>query len=517
MATHTVGGMVNGAFALIRINDETSVAEWSTNGSVWTPIAAGGSGDMEKSVYDTNDDGVVNNADYAETAGSAETASHATTAGSAETASHATTAGSAETANAIGSASSTDVENAVADSHTHSNKTTLDKFSEADGALTFNGAPISSGDEIPTNRILPDPENLAENLLGGPVIFSATNTADETYILRFPFVDDLNDHSENSIAVSKIGTVSLAGGSPDGAGGKSARFERSSCLYGTMPVAFGTGDFTINLWLKTDSLGTQTIFSTREGNSTSANSFALMISNNNSLYVYADGDKTPGSTVTQWTANTWHHIRLVRASGALTIMLDGSVTATGTMANDITKLVFAIGGSYGGGSVYESTSGCYIASLDVLNYAMSTDEFSPEYVPGTLTGRGYAVSALDEFRTSIGLLDNDFVQQAISTPGEVAISTENGFCQFCEITSTNVSDGNLTFTLPELSIEHPEMEIVLKISTSCTLSAKKADGESEYVFHTESNATTENVLHYIMHVKYVNGNTMFTFEKLLVI
>lgn len=119
MATHIVGGMINGAFALIRINDETSAAEWSTNGSAWTPIAAGGSGDMGKSVYDTNDDGVVNSADYA------------------------TTAGSAETANAIGTASSTDVENAVANSHTHSNKTTLDKFGELSGAATFDGEPIS--------------------------------------------------------------------------------------------------------------------------------------------------------------------------------------------------------------------------------------------------------------------------------------------------------------------------------------------------------------------------------------
>ena len=363
-------------------------------------------------------------------------------------------------------------------------------------------------------RMLPALDTVPDSRSGNPVVFTAANTTDEKYMLRFPFVDDLNDHSKNSIAVSKIGTVSLAGESPDGAGGKSARFEQRSCLYGTMATAFGTGDFTINLWLKTDSLGTQTIFSTREGNSTSSSTFALMISNNNNLYVYADGDKTPGSAVTQWTANVWHHIRLVRASGALTIMLDGSVNATGTMANDITKLVFAIGGSYGAGNVYESTNGCYIASLDVLNYAMSTDEFSPEYVPGTLTGRGYVVSSLDEFRTSIGLLDNDFVQQAISTPGEVAISTDNGFCQFCEITSTNVSAGNFTFTLPTLSIEHPEMEIALKISTSCTLSAKKSDGASTYVFHTENQATTENVLYYIMHVKYVNGNTMFTFEKL---
>ena len=54
------------------------------------------------------------------------------------------------------------------------------------------------------------------------------------------------------------------------------------------------------------------------------------------------------------------------------------------------------------------------------------------------------------------------------------------------------------------------IEILLKLSAK----KKKSGGESAYVFHTESDATTENVLHYIMHVKYVNGNTMFTFEKL---
>ena len=497
MATHTVGGMINGAFALIRINDETSIAEWSTNGSVWTPIAAGGSGDMEKSVYDTNDDGVVNNADYAETAGSAETASHATTAGSAET------------ANAIGSASSTDVETAVENSHTHSNKTTLDKFGEQDGMATFDGEPISSASETPENRLLPDPESLPENLLGGPVVFTAANTTDETYILRFPFLDDLNDYSHDHITIFKVGTVALAGDTPYDIGRASSRFEPNSCLYGYLLDSFGTGDFTINLWLKTDSLGTQTIFSTREGNSTSSSTFALMISNNNNLYVYADGDKTPGSTVTQWTANVWHHIRLVRASGALTIMLDGSVTATGTMANNLTNLLFSIGGSYGDGRVYESTNGCYMASLEVLNYAMSTDEFYPEYVPGILTGRGYDVLSHNEMRQTLGLLDYDFKKPGITTAGKLILSVSNGLCQGYVVSSTTTLEGNLDIVLPSMSLEHPEMEIVFRIERSCTLSINSK------VFFTADEPSGTDL--YVMRLRYLEGGPAFTFEKLWVL
>lgn len=68
-----------------------------------------GAGDMTKSVYDTNDDGIVDHAATADTVG-------ATTA--------------AQVADAVGKA------------HSHANKATLDKLAEADGKLTYDGAEI---------------------------------------------------------------------------------------------------------------------------------------------------------------------------------------------------------------------------------------------------------------------------------------------------------------------------------------------------------------------------------------
>lgn len=69
----------------------------------------GSTGDMLKSVYDTNDDGIVDHA---------------------------------ATADAVGTTTAAQVADAVGKAHTHANKTTLDKLAEADGKLTFDGSEI---------------------------------------------------------------------------------------------------------------------------------------------------------------------------------------------------------------------------------------------------------------------------------------------------------------------------------------------------------------------------------------
>lgn len=74
--------------------------------------AGSGTGDMLASVYDTNSDGKVDAAD---------------------------------TADSVGSTTAAQVADAVSKAHEHSNKTTLDKFAEQDGALTFNGQPVGGG------------------------------------------------------------------------------------------------------------------------------------------------------------------------------------------------------------------------------------------------------------------------------------------------------------------------------------------------------------------------------------
>lgn len=71
-----------------------------------------GTGDMTKSVYDTNDDGIVDHAAVAD---------------------------------AVGATAAAQVADAVGKAHTHANKATLDKFGEANGKPTFDGAEIGGG------------------------------------------------------------------------------------------------------------------------------------------------------------------------------------------------------------------------------------------------------------------------------------------------------------------------------------------------------------------------------------
>lgn len=74
-----------------------------------------GSGDMLKSVYDTDNDGKVDAADQADSALN------------------------------VGGKTAAQVADAVDNSHTHSNKTTLDKLGESGGKLTFDGAEVGGG------------------------------------------------------------------------------------------------------------------------------------------------------------------------------------------------------------------------------------------------------------------------------------------------------------------------------------------------------------------------------------
>lgn len=84
--------------------------------SSWVTVNKGqdgdGTGDMTEAVYDTNGDGKVDAAD---------------------------------TADSVGSTTAAQVADAVSKAHEHSNKTTLDKFAEQDGSLTFNGQPVGGG------------------------------------------------------------------------------------------------------------------------------------------------------------------------------------------------------------------------------------------------------------------------------------------------------------------------------------------------------------------------------------
>ena len=165
-----------GGFSLTPSNALKFRAEIHTTTAIETPDAADfagatwvkyigddgtGAGDMTKSVYDTNDDGIVDHA---------------------------------ATADAVGATTAAQVADAVGKAHTHANKATLDKLAEADGKLTFDGSEIGGGsgtvksvngqlpDEsgnvtvetggaVDESRLLPELATIPEELSGHPVVY----------------------------------------------------------------------------------------------------------------------------------------------------------------------------------------------------------------------------------------------------------------------------------------------------------------------------------------------------------
>lgn len=253
---------------------------------------------------------------------------------------------------------------------------------------------------IDESRLLPETGSVSSDSVGNPVIFKAISRIDNTYWLCLPLNEDTNDRSTYDVATRVYGTVNIVSNAPSSPGG-SAFFNGSSCLHGTLPAQFGSGDFTVRFWMMaptiSSSSSSQTIFSTRRGNQTDADTFGLLCTTEGRLFIYSNGDIT-SRTDTPFTlqSNVWYHVAVVRNSGVLTIYVNGEVYNSATFTNSLTRQIFGLGASWTGSS-YSEAGTVYLTSLDVLNYAAYDGAFTtPAYQPGILAGMGYAVATDSE-------------------------------------------------------------------------------------------------------------------------
>lgn len=115
--------------------------------------------------------------------------------------------------------------------------------------------------------------------------------------------------------------------------------------------AFGTGDFTIELWARRDAGGTfQTLFDMRSSAATEV-AMTLGLNTTNAPYLFVNGSiriqgSSPGDSL---ALNVWYHIEIARVSGVTRMFLNGSqIGSNYTDTNNYPAKPMRLGADYTG-------------------------------------------------------------------------------------------------------------------------------------------------------------------------
>ena len=211
--------------------------------------------------------------------------------------------------------------------------------------------------------------------------------------------------------------------------------------YLSVPAAtqldFGTGDFTIECWVYSNSiansyptfLGSVTGWSAgasghRFNNTGQANKF--------SFHLNGAGDPFISSTNT-FNFNTWYHYALTRSGNTWKMYINGSLEATGTYTGSYN---LGLGGARIGWSTWDGANGYYkgnVSNLRVVKgVAVYTGNFTVPSGPLAATqSSGTNISAITGTQTSLltlqnaTIVDNSTYAATITNTGTVATSTSN--------------------------------------------------------------------------------------------
>lgn len=232
------------------------------------------------------------------------------------------------------------------------------------------------------------------------------------------------DNSTNNFAITVNGSPSVQRFNPFGAStaystsviGGSGYFDGSDYLTGPTNNAafqFGTGDFTIEMWVYTANLSAyQTLLEIRSADSLSP--YGLFIDNTGKPYLY-DASGIQASSIGV-TANAWTHLAFVRTSGTFKIFVNGTsgYSASNTNSEDANGLL-KIGDNFSSGAFYLG----YLSNYRIVKgTAVYTSNFTPPTSPLTAIS---GTSLLLNF-TNGAIFDNAMMND-LETVGNAQIST----------------------------------------------------------------------------------------------
>ena len=200
----------------------------------------------------------------------------------------------------------------------------------------------------------------------------------------------------------------------------------SLTIASTNDFAFGTGDFTIEMWVyHTDLTGQQTYFGDTYGNT--AGIYTYKTTNNEiSLYDTAQRSLSAQNVI---QLSTWHHIAWTRENGVLKAFLDGVKVDEDIYAGDFTITQYYIGDTAG------TSSGemvGHISNLRVIKgQALYTTNFTPptrelEVIPNTVLLACQSTTKTDEEKTGKTITVNGNAVANELTPGLLTNVVKSG-------------------------------------------------------------------------------------------
>ena len=151
---------------------------------------------------------------------------------------------------------------------------------------------------------------------------------------------------------------------------------------------FGTGDFTIEHWFKTDSTHDGVLVDARMASASYQTNFSTYITSNTYRFYSQGLDRITSST---FDLNTWHHVAAVRNSGTTTIYLNGVSQGTYSDSNNYDNTRFTIGSFGVNTSSYEFNG--HISNVKITKgQALYTSNFTPSADSLTQASQGSTAS-----------------------------------------------------------------------------------------------------------------------------